>query len=83
MRLIRPMNVARICALLLGVGMALPATLQAAPETQNKPAATSKTTARKTTYSASSSALAGPGSRGHVPPPGLANPCGCAPSRPR
>jgi D-alanyl-D-alanine endopeptidase (penicillin-binding protein 7) len=61
------MNVARICTLVLGVGFALPAGIQAAPAAQQKAsspstAQTSKTsktskstTARKPTYSASSS----------------------------
>ncbi len=47
MRLIRPMNVACVCTLLLGLGLFVPASAQGAPQ--------SKTTAKKTTYSASSS----------------------------
>ena len=52
-RLIRPMNLARICTMMLCLGVAVPATVQGAPA-QRKPAA--KTTVKKTTtYSASSS----------------------------
>ena len=63
MRLIRPVILARVCALkactlLLGLSV-LPATAQAAPAPEaaqaKKPAATQSRTVRKTTYSASSS----------------------------
>jgi serine-type D-Ala-D-Ala endopeptidase (penicillin-binding protein 7) len=56
-RLIRPMNLARICTLVLGVGMAVPAPVQGAPATQKKtPVAAKKTTtAKKASYSASAS----------------------------
>ena len=57
MRLIRPMNLARICTLVLGVGVAVPAPVQGAPaaQAQKSTATTRKTTAKKTTYSASAS----------------------------
>ena len=56
MRLIRPMNLARICALMLGVGLALPVPVQGAQAAQTKSTGTArKTTAKKTTYSASAS----------------------------
>ena len=57
MRLIRPMNLARICTLVLGVAVAVPAPVQgAAPTARQKSTTTAKkTTAKKTTYSASSS----------------------------
>jgi len=56
-RLIRPMNLARVCTLVLGVGLAVPAPVQGAPAAQKTSTVTaSKTTAKKkTTYSASSS----------------------------
>jgi serine-type D-Ala-D-Ala endopeptidase (penicillin-binding protein 7) len=56
-RLIRPMNLARICTLVLGVAVAVPAPVQgAAPTTRQKSTTTvKKTTTKKTTYSASSS----------------------------
>ena len=54
MRLIRPMNLARICTVLMCLGVAVPATVHGAPATQRKsPAKTTIT--KKTTYSASSS----------------------------
>ena len=59
MRLIRPMNLARICTLVLGVGLAMPVPVQGAQAAQAAPAKSSgtatKTTAKKTTYSASAS----------------------------
>ena len=59
MRVIRPMNVARICTLVLGVSLLMPAGVQAAQAAQEKKSSTSstvrKSTPRKTTYSASSS----------------------------
>jgi D-alanyl-D-alanine endopeptidase (penicillin-binding protein 7) len=58
-RFIRPKNLARICTLVLGVGMAVPAPVQAAPAApaaQKKSTVTArKTTAKKATYSAGSS----------------------------
>ncbi len=56
MRLIRPMNLARLCTLVLGVALAAPAPVQGAPAAPQKSTATAKkTTAKKATYSASSS----------------------------
>jgi serine-type D-Ala-D-Ala endopeptidase (penicillin-binding protein 7) len=52
-RLIRPMNLARICTLVLGVGMAVPAPVFGAAEAQKS--AARKTTAKKASYSASAS----------------------------
>jgi serine-type D-Ala-D-Ala endopeptidase (penicillin-binding protein 7) len=56
-RLIRPMNLARICTLVLGVGLlAVPAPAQGAPAAQKKSTVSARrTTAKKTTYSASAS----------------------------
>jgi D-alanyl-D-alanine endopeptidase (penicillin-binding protein 7) len=61
-RLIRPMNVARICTLVLSVGLLVPSGAQASSTaTQQKKSTSSttrkakSTTARKTTYSASTS----------------------------
>ena len=66
MRLIRPLSTARVCTLLLGLGLSLPAPVTGAPQTAQAPkSGTTKTapkpapktaTARKATYSASSSA---------------------------
>ena len=53
MRLIRPMNLARICTAIMCLAVAVPATALGAPAAQKKPAA--KTTLKKTTYSASAS----------------------------
>ena len=57
MRLIRPMNLARICTVVLGVGLAVPAPVQGGQATAKKPttSTTRKTTAKKPTYSASAS----------------------------
>ena len=52
-RLIRPINLARVCALVLGVAVAMPALAQAAPAAQKTSAKTSS--AKKTTYSSKSS----------------------------
>jgi serine-type D-Ala-D-Ala endopeptidase (penicillin-binding protein 7) len=56
-RLIRPMNLARICTVVLGVGLAVPAPVQGGQTTAKKPttSTTRKTTAKKPTYSASAS----------------------------
>jgi serine-type D-Ala-D-Ala endopeptidase (penicillin-binding protein 7) len=56
-RLIRPMNLARICTIVLGVGLAVPAPVQGGQTTAKKPttSTTRKTTAKKPTYSASAS----------------------------
>jgi serine-type D-Ala-D-Ala endopeptidase (penicillin-binding protein 7) len=55
-RLIRPMNLARLCTLVLGVALAAPVPVQGAPAAPQKSTATAKkTTAKKATYSASSS----------------------------
>jgi D-alanyl-D-alanine endopeptidase (penicillin-binding protein 7) len=61
-RLIRPMNVARICTLVLSVGLLVPSGAQASPAaTQQKKSTSSttrkskSTTARKATYSANTS----------------------------
>ena len=53
MRLIRPINLARICALVLGAAVAMPALAQAAPAAQKTSTKTSS--AKKTTYSSKSS----------------------------
>lgn len=53
MRLIRPLNVVRLSACLLALGLALPPAVTAAPQTKTT---AKKTTAKKPTYSASSSA---------------------------
>ena len=58
MRVIRPMDVARMCTLVLGVSLLMPAGVQAAQAAQEKSSTSStvrKSTPRKTTYSASSS----------------------------
>ena len=52
-RLIRPINLARVCALVLGAAVAMPALAQAAPAAQKTPAKTAS--AKKTTYSSKSS----------------------------
>ena len=52
-RLIRPINLARVCTLVLGVAVAMPALAQAAPAAQKTSAKTSS--AKKTTYSSKSS----------------------------
>lgn len=59
MRLVHPMNVVRVCVLLLGLGLCLPAPVTGAPQTKKpttKKTTTTKATAKKPTYSASSSA---------------------------
>ena len=53
MRLIRPINLARVCALLLGAAVAMPALAQAAPAAEKSSSKTSN--AKKTTYSSKSS----------------------------
>ena len=52
-RLIRPINLARVCSLVLGVAVALPALAQAGPAAEKTSAKTSS--AKKTTYSSKSS----------------------------
>jgi hypothetical protein len=51
------MNMARICTVVLGVGLAVPAPVQGSQTTAKKPttSTTRKTTAKKPTYSASAS----------------------------
>jgi serine-type D-Ala-D-Ala endopeptidase (penicillin-binding protein 7) len=56
LRLIRPMNLARICTLVLGVGIAVPALVEGAPATQRKSTVTAKKApAKRGSYSATSS----------------------------
>jgi D-alanyl-D-alanine endopeptidase (penicillin-binding protein 7) len=57
-RLIRPLNVVRLSACLLALGLALPPAVTAAPQTKTttKKTTSKKTAAKKPTYSASSSA---------------------------
>jgi len=52
-RLIRPINLARVCMLILGIAVAVPASAEGAPQA-TKPTAR-RSTAKKPTYSASSS----------------------------
>jgi D-alanyl-D-alanine endopeptidase (penicillin-binding protein 7) len=54
-RVIRPMNVARLCTLVLGLGLLLPPVAAASPTAQQKKTTTSKTSAKKATYSAKTS----------------------------
>jgi serine-type D-Ala-D-Ala endopeptidase (penicillin-binding protein 7) len=56
-RLIRPMNLARICTVVLGVGLVVPVPSLGAQATTKKPATSTarKTTAKKPTYSARAS----------------------------
>ena len=62
MRLTRPLSVARVCALLLGVSVAFSGSVHAAPQTKKSTTKTTSTTAKKSssakkpTYSANSSA---------------------------
>ena len=55
MRLIRPINLARVCTLALGVALAMPVVAQAEPATQKQKTSAKTSSAKKTTYSSKAS----------------------------